>query len=121
MKTLLTVAVLAAAATAAQAETRLDTVGGTLYATSIDGPRAHVTVRTSDGRTAAYDIVPQTANAAPIVSVSHTRLGAAVAISDGTSNTLTFAFFRAGAPAAPNAPVVLKDAQTGAVTKPSIV
>ena len=32
-----------------------------------------------------------------------------------------FAFFRAGAPAGPSAPVVLKDAQTGAVTKPSVV
>jgi hypothetical protein len=117
-KTTLAVAVLAAA-TAAHAEITLDTVGGTLYATSIDGARAHVTVRTSDGRTAAYDVVPQTANPLPIVSLSHTRLGTAVI--DGTSNTLQFAFFRAGAPAGPTAPVVLKDAQTGAVTKPSLV
>jgi hypothetical protein len=120
MKTLLAVAVLAAAG-AAHAETTLDTVGGTLYATAIDGPRAHVTVRTSDGRTAAYDVVPQTASPAPIVSISHTRLGSAVAVSDGTSNTILFAFFRAGAPAGPSAPIVLKDAQTGAVTKPSLV
>jgi hypothetical protein len=120
MKTTLAVAVLAAA-TAAQAETRLDTVGGTLYATATDGPRAHVTVRTSDGRTAAYDVVPQTADPADILSVSHTRLGSAVAVSDGTSNTLMFAFFGAGAPAGPAAPIVLKDAQTGAVTKPSLV
>jgi hypothetical protein len=120
MKTMLAVAVLAAA-TAAQAETRLDTVGGTLYATAIDGPRAHVTVRTSDGRTAAYDVVPQTANPADIVSVSHTRLGSAVAVSDGTSNTLLFAFFGAGAPAGPSTPIVLKDARTGAVTRPSLV
>jgi hypothetical protein len=121
MKTLLAVAVLAAATTAAHAETTLDAVGGTLYATAIDGARAHVTVRTSDGRTAAYDVVPQTASPAPIVSISHTRLGTAVAVSDGTSNTILFAFFRAGAPAGPSAPVVLKDAQTGAVTKPSVV
>ena len=120
MKTLLAVAVLAAS-TAAQAETTLETVGGTLYATAIDGPRAHVTVRTSDGRTAAYDVVPQTASPAPIVSISHTGLGTAVAISDGTSNTIMFAFFGAGAPAGPSAPVVLKDALTGAVTKPSVV
>jgi hypothetical protein len=119
-KTTLAVAVLGVA-TAAHAEIRLDTVGGTLYATSIDGPRAHVTVRTSDGRTAAYDVVPQTANPAPIVSISHTRLGTAVAVSDGTSNTIMFAFFRPGAPAGPSAPVVLKDSQTGAVTKPSLV
>jgi hypothetical protein len=121
MKTLLAVAVLAAATTAAQADTTLDTVGGTLYATAIDGPRAHVTVRTSDGRTAAYDVVPQTASPAPIVSISHTRLGTAVAISDGTSNTIMFAFFRAGAPDGPSAPIVLKDAETGAVTKPTVV
>lgn len=120
MKTLLAVAVLAAG-TAAHAEMTLDTVGGTLYATAIDGARAHVTVRTSDGRTAAYDVVPQTASPAPIVSIDHTRLGDAVAISDGTSNTIMFAFFRAGAPAGPSAPVVLKDASTGAVTKPSVV
>jgi len=121
MKTLLAVAVLAAATTAAQAETTLDTVGGTLYATAIDGARAHVTVRTSDGRTAAYDVVPQTASPAPIVSISHTRLGTAVAVSDGTSNTLMFAFFGAGVPAGPSAPIVLKDAQSGAITKPSVV
>lgn len=120
MKTMFAVAVLAAA-TGAHAEMTLDSVGGTLYATAIDGPRAHVTVRTSDGRTAAYDVVPQTASPTAIVSVSHTRLGAAVAVSDGTSNTLMFAFFRAGAPAGPSAPVVLRDAQTGAVTKPSVV
>ncbi len=120
MKSMFAVAVLAAA-TAAQAETRLDTVGGTLYATAIDGTSARVTVRTTDGRTAAYDVVPQTANPADIVSISHTRLGSAVAVSDGTSNTLMFAFFGAGAPAAPAAPIVLKDAQTGAVTKPSVV
>jgi hypothetical protein len=116
----LAVAVLAAA-TAAHAEITLDTVGGTLYATAIDGARAHVTVRTSDGRTAAYDVVPQTASPAPIVTISHTRLGDAAAISDGTSNTIQFAFFRAGALAGPSAPVVLKDARTGAVTKPSVV
>lgn len=118
MKILIAVAALAAAT--AHAETTLDTVGGTLYATAVDGPRAHVTVRTSDGRTAAYDVVPQTASPAPIVSVSHTRLGTAVAVSDGTSNTLMFALFRAGAPAGPIAPLVLKDA-AGAVTKPSLV
>jgi hypothetical protein len=32
-----------------------------------------------------------------------------------------FAFFRAGAPAGPSAPIVLKDAQTGAVTRPTLV
>lgn len=120
MKTMLAVAVLAAA-TAAHAGTTLDTVGGTLYATTIDGPRAHVAVRTTDGRTTAYDVIPQSASPAPIVSISHTRLGSSVAVSDGTSNTLMFAFFRAGAPAGPTAPVVLKDAQTGAITKPSVV
>jgi hypothetical protein len=120
MKIALAVAVLAAG-TAAHAETTLDTVGGTLYATAIDGARAHVTVRTSDGRTAAYDVVPGTASPSPIVSVSHTRLGDAVAISDGTSNTILFGFFRAGAPEGPSAPVFLKDARTGAVTRPSVV
>lgn len=117
MRTQIALAAVLAAATAAHAGTTLDAVGGTLYATAVDGPRAHVTVRTSDGRTTAYDIVPQTANPAPIVSVGHSRLGTAVAISDGTSNTIVFAFFGAGAPAGP-APVVLKDA-TGVVTKPS--
>jgi hypothetical protein len=118
MKTTLAVLVLAAA-TAAHAEVALDTAGGTLYATSIDGARAHVSVRTSDGRTAAYDVVPQTANPLPILSVGHTRVGTAV--TEGTSNTVLFAFFRAGAPAGPSAPVVLKDAATGAVTRPSVV
>ncbi|MET0552464.1 MAG: hypothetical protein ABW221_05470 [Vicinamibacteria bacterium] len=121
MKTLALAAAVLAAATAAHAQTTLDAVGGTLYATAIDGARAHVTVRTSDGRTAAYDVVPQTASPAPIVSVSHTRLGDAVTVSDGTSNTVMFAFFRAGAPAGASAPFVLKDAQTGAVTKPGAV
>jgi hypothetical protein len=120
MKVALAVAALALT-TAAHAETTLDAVGGTLYATSIDGARAHVTVHTSDGRTAAYDVVPQTASPLPIAAVNHTRLGTAVALSDGTSNTVMFAFFRAGAPAGPAAPVVLRDAQTGAVTRPSVV
>jgi hypothetical protein len=120
MKTLALALAVLAAATAAHAGTTLDTVGGTLYATAVDGARAHVTVRTSDGRTAAYDVVPQTASPAPIVSVSHTRLGDAVAVSDGTSNTIVFAFFRTGAPAGPSAPVVLKNA-SGAITRPSVV
>ena len=119
MKSTFTVAlVLSAAASLAGADVTLETVGGTLYATSIDGARAVDRVRTADGRELAVEVLSQGANQLPIQGISHSRAGLVVHTGLGGSAPLTSALFRQGVQGGSTV-TVLRDSVTGAITRPS--
>lgn len=119
MKSTLTVAlVLSAAALGSAADATLETVGGTLYATSIDGTRAVDRVRTADGRERTVEVLSQGANVLPIQGVSHSRAGLVVHTGLGGAAPLTSALFRQGAQGGSTV-TVLRDAATGELTRPS--
>jgi hypothetical protein len=116
MKSTFTVAlVLSAAASFARAEVTLETVGGTLYATSIDGAHALDRVRTADGRQRAVEVLSQ---GAPIQGISHSPAGLVVHTGPGGSAPLVSALFRPGVQGGSNL-TVLRDPETGAITRPS--
>lgn len=120
MKTLAAVLTLAAVASVAHADVTLDSAGGAVYATSIEGTRAVEFVRAPDGKAATIDVVAGP-GAQPIHRISHTTLGVAVHSGAGGSAPLTIALFRPGTPVVANPPFTLKNRGTGAVTKPSLV
>jgi hypothetical protein len=118
MKSTLTAAlVLSAAASAARADVTLETVGGTLYATSIDGTRAVDHVRTADKNEVAIEVLSQ--NALPILSISHSRAGVVVHTGHGGSAPLTTVIFGYGEANASYNASVMRNPQTGVVTRPS--
>ncbi len=119
MRSTLTVAlVLSAAALGSAADATLETLGGTLYATSIDGTRAVDRVRTADGRERTVEVLSQGANELPIQGVSHSRAGLVVHTGLGGAAPLTSALFRPGAQGGSTV-TVLRDAATGELTRPS--
>lgn len=121
MKSTLAVAlVLSAVAPFARAEvTTLDVVGGTVFATSIEGARAVENVRTADGGQVRYEVLSQGAAPLPIQGVSHSVAGLAVHTGQGGSAPLTTAFFRYGDASASHGATALRHSITGAVTKAS--
>ncbi len=119
MRSTVTVAlILSAAASIARADVTLETVGGTLYATSIDGARAVDRVRTADGRERAVEVLSQGANQLPIQGISHTPAGIVVHTGLGGSSPLTSALFRQGAQGGSTV-TVLRDPSTGEIARPS--
>lgn len=120
MKSTLTIAlVLSAAASAARADVTLETVGGTLYATSIDGTRAIDHVRTADKNEVAIEVLSQGPNPLPILGVSHSRAGIVVHSGHGGSAPLTTVIFAYGTADASPYASLLRNPVTGVVTRPS--
>lgn len=112
---------LAAAALGAQAQVVLDSAGGSVFATSIDGSRASVDVRTADGALARFELVGQWGSSPTIQRVSHSTAGTLVHAGAGGGAPLTTAWFRAGGPEGAQATFVRRDPRTGSSTRPTAV
>ena len=123
MKSTLTVALVlsAAAASTARADVTLETVGGTLYATSIDGARAVDRVRTADKNEIAIEVLSQGADPLPILSVSHSPAATVVHTGLGGSQPITTALFKYGAAAGNQTATVLRNPATGGITRPTAI
>jgi hypothetical protein len=118
-RTALVLALVTAAATAAPAQTTLDSAGGTLIVTTRHPDRADVALRTADGGQARLEGVPSNASGMPILQVSHTSRGLAIHAGAGGSAPLATALFRYDTAEAPSGPFLLRDVRTRQVRKPS--
>jgi hypothetical protein len=95
--------------------------GSALHVTSITGGKAVDYTRAGDGAWVGMEVVPTSAGV-QVLGVSHSALGLGVhAISDGTSNTIMFGEFVAGAGTVANPPFVLRDPRTNETTSPAAV
>lgn len=117
MKSTLTL-VLVAAASVARADVFLDAAAGSVFVTSTDGLRTVDYVRTPGGPWLGVEVVAQSANAQPVIEVSHSVAGLAVHSGAGGSALLTTSFFCSGGAVAPNPPYVLQDPRTALSTAP---
>ena len=109
----------AAAATAEAADTVLDAAGGNVYATWTDGARTIDFVQTPGAPWVAVEVLAATANAQPVLEVSHSAGALAVHSGAGGTAPLTTSVFRTGGTAGPNPPYVLRDPRNGETTSPA--